>query len=96
MLFLVPIVALSMPWLAVVAQAVLAGLAAFARARMVERISGMLSAIFLMNIALIGCTYDEGNGRFLVPLWPLLIGFAAAGIEPVLKRFASRSVQNAR
>jgi len=47
---------------------------------------GLLSAIFLLNTALIGFTYDEWNGRFLVPLWPIVVGFAALGLGSLLER----------
>lgn len=57
---------------------------------------GLLSAIFLLNTALIGFTYDEWNGRFLVPLWPIVIGFAAAGVGQVRDRVAPKSARNAR
>ena len=44
-----------------------------------QPVMGLLLAIFLLNTALIGFTYDEWNGRFLVPLWPVIIGWAALG-----------------
>ena len=43
-------------------------------------LAGLLLAIFLLNTALIGFTYDEWNGRFLVPIWPIIIVGAALGI----------------
>jgi hypothetical protein len=49
-------------------------------------IIGLLAAVFLLNTALIGFTYDEWNGRFLVPLWPLVIVCAALGLEGIIDR----------
>lgn len=43
-------------------------------------IVGLFAAILLLNAALIGFTYGEWNGRFLVPLWPGIISLAAMGI----------------
>ncbi len=54
-----------------------------------DSMAGLLLAIFLLNVALIGLTYDEWNGRFLVPLWPLVIAFAAIGLDRVIERSRS-------
>ena len=43
-------------------------------------VMGLLLAVILLNTALIGFTYDEWNGRFLVPLWPIIIVGTALGI----------------
>ncbi len=43
----------------------------------------LLMAIFLLNTALIGFSYDEWNGRFLVPLWPIIFIWAALGSDRV-------------
>ena len=50
--------------------------------------AGLLLAVVLLNVVLIGLTYDEWNGRFLVPLWPLIIVFAASGLDRLVGRFA--------
>lgn len=47
---------------------------------------GLLAAVLIMNTVLIGLTYDEWNGRFLVPLWPILIAFAAMALDRSWKR----------
>lgn len=47
--------------------------------RRMDAVMGLLVAVFLLNTALIGFTYDEWNGRFLVPLWPIIFLWAALG-----------------
>ncbi len=53
-----------------------------------DTLAGLLLAVILLNVVLIGLTYDEWNGRFLVPLWPLIIAFAATGLDALVGRFA--------
>ena len=53
-----------------------------------DTLAGLLLAVVLLNVVLIGLTYDEWNGRFLVPLWPLIIVFAASGLDRLVGRFA--------
>jgi hypothetical protein len=45
-----------------------------------DRRIALLSIVLLFNALLIGFTYDEWSGRFLVPLFPILILFAASGV----------------
>ena len=40
---------------------------------------GLLCAIFLLNVLLVGLTHDEWSERFLVPMWPIVLLFAAFG-----------------
>ncbi|MFZ1688421.1 MAG: hypothetical protein WAU70_13410 [Flavobacteriales bacterium] len=47
---------------------------------------GLLAALLLLYTALIGFTYDEWNGRFLVPVWPIIILFASLGVPFLLER----------
>jgi len=49
-------------------------------------ITGLLAAILLLNTALIGFTYDEWNGRFLVPLWPVLLAWSVIGTHELINR----------
>lgn len=51
-----------------------------------EPLAKLMLTILALNIILIGLTHDEWSGRFLVPLWPLLIAFAALAIGPILRR----------
>ncbi len=52
-------------------------------------VSGLLVAIFLLNVLLVGLTHDEWSERFLVPLWPIVLLFAASGIALICdKRLA--------
>lgn len=53
-----------------------------------DPLAGLLLAVLLLNVLLIGLTYDEWNGRFFVPLWPLVIAFAAIGLDTLIGRFA--------
>lgn len=52
---------------------------------------GLVATILLLNVVLIGLTYDEWNGRFLVPLWPIIIAFAAAGLDRSTEGSARRA-----
>lgn len=52
---------------------------------------GLLAMVLLLNAVLIGLTYDEWNGRFLVPLWPIIIAFAAAGLDRSTEGSARRA-----
>jgi len=53
-----------------------------------DTLAGLFLTVVLLNVVLIGLTYDEWNGRFLVPLWPLIIAFAATGMNTLVGRFA--------
>ncbi len=57
-------------------------------------LAGLLMAILLLNAALIGLTYDEWNGRFLVPLWPAIIAFAAIGAGQEIDRYRIRGTRS--
>lgn len=62
-------------------------------------VMNLLMAIFLLNTVLIGFTYDEWNGRFLVPLWPSVFVWAALGIGScwmAQRLIGSRSTEPAR
>ncbi len=50
-----------------------------------HRVVQLMSAVVTLNALLIGLTYDEWNGRFLVPLWPILIGWAAIGLGELIR-----------
>ncbi len=39
----------------------------------------LCGTVLLLNVLLVGLTHDEWSGRFLVPIWPVLIMFAALG-----------------
>lgn len=47
---------------------------------------GLLSIVLLLNALLIGLTYDEWSGRFLVPLLPIVIVLATSGLVPIIHR----------
>ncbi len=44
-------------------------------------IAWMMSVATLLYVCLIGLTHDEWSGRFFVPLWPILIVFAACALR---------------
>ena len=56
-----------------------------------EEVVGLLVAVLVLNALLIGLTYDEWNGRFLVPLWPIIIALAGAGWDRAVERVSERS-----
>lgn len=56
-----------------------------------HRCTELLVSVLVLNAAIIGFTYDEWNGRFLVPLWPLILGCAALGLGMLRDRLAPGS-----
>ncbi len=47
---------------------------------------GLLAVVLLLNALLVGFTHDEWSGRFLVPVWPLMLMMAALGSRAVFRK----------
>ena len=45
----------------------------------------------LVNTLLVGLTHDEWSGRFLVPLWPIIVIMAALGVWDLWTKRIARS-----
>jgi hypothetical protein len=52
---------------------------------------GLLAVVLMLNTLLVGLTHDEWSGRFLVPLWPLIVFMAALGLWDLWTKRITRS-----
>ncbi len=48
-------------------------------------VMGLIAVVLVLNTLLVGLTHDEWSGRFLVPLWPLILMMAAFGVGDIWK-----------
>lgn len=56
-----------------------------------QAVVGLLVVALLLNTLLVGLTHDEWSGRFLVPLWPIIVIMAALGVWDLWTKRIARS-----